>query len=466
MANLNVMEFDAMVVGGGIAGLQTALDLADQNFKVAVVEKDATIGGKMIRLSKVFPTLDCASCITTPKMASAAHHDNISLFTYCDVNAIDRDGEDIVASLTQRPRYVDPDKCIGCRQCEYGCPVYVPDEEQGEFTLRKAIHIPFSNAIPQLAILDVENCSLCGKCARVCPTQAVDYFQQPENFVIHAKTAVLATGFKLTSSEQKKEYGQGQVKNLITSMQMERLLAPHGPYQRVIRPSDGKEPDAIAYVQCAGSRDKSIGVPYCSRVCCMYAIKQAMLLSGSLPLADITIYYMDIRAFGKGYEQFYQNAKAMGIEFVKAKVAKITQGENGYVQLCYEDQEGEGGVLTRDHDLVVLSLGMLPEWNPDGICPVSTDTDAFIKTVMPKISPALTDMEGVFVAGVPAGPKDIVDTIVEAGAAAMEASNYLLQFKKTDGRDLNSEFGMRNAEREKEDREQKTEDGIQAVAAG
>jgi heterodisulfide reductase subunit A len=191
----------------------------------------------------------------------------------------------------------------------------------------------------------------------------------------------------------------------------------------------------------------------------MYAIKQAMLLSGSLPLADITIYYMDIRAFGKGYEQFYQNAKAMGIEFVKAKVAKISQGENGYVQLRYEDQEGEGGVLTRDHDLVVLSLGMLPEWNPDGICPVSTDTDAFIKTVMPKISPTLTDMEGVFVAGVAAGPKDIVDTIVEAGAAAMEASNYLFQLKKTDGRDLNSEFGLRKEKK-------KTEDGIQAVVAG
>jgi heterodisulfide reductase subunit A len=466
MGNYNVMEFDAIVVGGGIAGLQTALDLADQSFKVAVVEKDATIGGKMIRLSKVFPTLDCASCITTPKMASAAHHDNIAIFTYCDVNAVDRDGQGIVASLTQRPRYVDAHKCIGCRQCEYGCPVYVPDEEQGGFTLRKAISIPFSNAIPQLAVLDVENCSLCGKCARVCPTQAVDYFQQPEDFVIRAKTAVLATGFKLTDPGQKKEYGQGEIENVITSMQMERLLAPHGPYQRVIRPSDGKEPDSIAYVQCAGSRDQSLGVSYCSRVCCMYAIKQAMLLSGSLPLADITIYYMDIRAFGKGYEQFFQNAKAMGIEFVKAKVAKISQAENQYVQLRYEDQEGGGGVVTRDHDLVVLSLGMVPEWNPAGICPVSTDTDAFIKTIRPKVNPALTDIEGVFVAGVAAGPKDIVDTIAEAGAAAMEAANYLNELQQTEDRDLNAEFGMRNAERKKEEREQQTANGIQTVAAG
>jgi heterodisulfide reductase subunit A len=448
------MEFDAVVVGGGIAGLQAALDLADQNFNVAVVEKDATIGGKMIRLSKVFPTLDCASCITTPKMASAAHHDNIVIFTYCDVNAIDRDQEGVVASLTQRPRYVDADKCIGCRQCEYGCPVYVPDEEQGGFTLRKAISIPFSNAIPQLAVLDVKNCSLCGKCARVCPTRAIDYFQQPEDFIIRAKTAVLATGFKLTDPAQKKEYGQGEIENVITSMQMERLLAPHGPYQRVIRPSDGKEPDSIAYVQCAGSRDQSLGIPYCSRVCCMYAIKQAMLLSGALPLADITIYYMDIRAFGKGYEQFFQNAKAMGIEFVKAKVAQISRGENQYVQLRYEDQEGSGGVATRDHDLVVLSLGMVPEWNPAGICPVSTDTDAFIKAIRPNINPALTDIEGVFVAGVAAGPKDIVDTIAEAGAAAMEASNYLNELKKTEDRQQMTE-----------DRERKTEDRVRAVAA-
>jgi heterodisulfide reductase subunit A len=455
MGNLNVMEFDAVVIGGGIAGLQTALDLADQNFKVAVVEKDTTIGGKMIRLSKVFPTLDCASCITTPKMASAAHHDNISIFTYCEVNNIDRDGDRIIASLTQRPRYVDAEKCIGCRQCEYGCPVYVPDEEQGGFTLRKAISIPFSNAIPQLAILDVENCSLCGKCARVCPTQAVDYFQQPEGFVIQAKTAILATGFKLTDAGQKKEYGQGQVENVVTSMQMERLLAPHGPYQRVIRPSDGKEPDSIAYVQCAGSRDQSLGISYCSRVCCMYAIKQAMLLSGALPLADITIYYMDIRAFGKGYEQFYQNAKAMGIEFVKAKVAKISQSQNQNVQLVYENQEGLGERATRDHDLVVLSLGMVPEWNPSGVCPVSTDKDAFIKTIRPKVSPALTDIEGVFVAGVAAGPKDIVDTIAEAGAAAMEASNYLNKFKKIEKR-----------EQRTEGRDQKTGNSIQAAAAG
>jgi len=423
-------DFDVIVVGGGIAGLQTALDLGDQDYKVAIVEKDATIGGKMIRLSKVFPTLDCASCITTPKMASAAHHDNITLFTYCDVNSLDRVGETVTADVTQRPRYVDPDKCIGCRQCEYHCPVYVSDAEQGGFSATKAISIPFSNAIPQIAVMDVENCMLCGKCEKVCPTHAIDYFQEPEQFVITGKTAVLTTGFELTPVSDKHQYGMGEIPNVIDSMQMERLLAPHGPYNRVLRPSDGMEPDSIAYVQCAGSRDKSMGVSYCSRVCCMYAIKQTMLLSGSLPLADITVYYMDIRAFGKGYEQFYQNAKAMGIEFVKGKVAKISEGENGSVGLRYESQDGEG-VVTANHDLVVLSLGMVPGWNPEGICPVSADSDRFVKTIRPKLSPTLTDMEGVFVAGVAAGPKDIVDTITESGAAAVEAAKYMVALERS-----------------------------------
>ena len=421
----NMYPYDALVVGGGIAGLQSALDLADQGFSVAVLEKDASIGGKMIRLSKVFPTLDCASCITTPKMAAAAHHEKITLWTDCDLISLDRSDGQLSAKVVQRPRYVDMEKCIGCRQCEYGCPVYVPDEEQGGFTMRKAIHIPFSNAIPQVATLDVEHCSLCGKCATVCPTDAVDYFQQPRELTITAKTAIMATGFSLTPIDQKKEYGRGQVPNVITSLQMERLLAPHGPYQRMLRPSDGKEPESIAYVQCAGSRDKSLGIPYCSRVCCMYAIKQAMLLSGALPLADITIYYMDIRAFGKGYEQFFQNAKAMGIEFVKGKVASISPAVDQNVAMKYEAQEEDGRLATREHDLVVLSLGIVPDWNPTKVCGLSTADDAFIRCSMPQIAPTRTHMEGVFVAGVAAGPKDIVDSIAEAGAAAMEAANYL-----------------------------------------
>jgi heterodisulfide reductase subunit A len=274
--------------------------------------------------------------------------------------------------------------------------------------------------------MDVENCTLCGKCAKACPTEAVDYFQEFEDFVIEAKTAILATGFGVTPIENKHQYGEGKIPNVITALQMERLLAPHGPYNRVLRPSDGMEPDSIAYIQCAGSRDKTMGLSYCSRVCCMYAIKQAMLLSGALPLADITIYYMDIRAFGKGYEEFFQNAMAMGIQFVKAKVATLSPDSNGTVRVHYESQDEGGGVSSDVHDLAVLSLGMVPEWTADGECKVSTAPDGFIKAVKPKVAPALTDMEGVFVAGAAAGPKDIVDSIAEAGAAAMEAAKYLV----------------------------------------
>jgi heterodisulfide reductase subunit A2 len=424
--------FDALVLGGGIAGLQAALDLADQGFAVAVVEKGASIGGKMIRLSKVFPTLDCASCITTPKMAAAAHHPRITLFTHCDLLSLDQTPAGFQIFLREKPRMVDSAKCVGCRQCEYACPVLVPDPEQGGFSARKAIYIPFSNAIPQVAVLDAENCLWCGRCARVCPSEAVDYGQTPRDLVLKAGAVILATGYETTPLEDKTQYGRGTIPNVITALQMERLLAPHGPYNRVLRPSDGREPDSIAFIQCAGSRDQSLGIPYCSRVCCMYAIKQGMLLSGALPLADIVIYYIDIRAFGKGYEQFFQNAQAMGIQFIKAKVSHLAPAADGQVTVRYEAQDREG-VTTADHDLVVLSLGMVPGWNPEGCCPVGTAADGFIQTLQPKRSPTMTDREGFFVAGAAAGPKDIVDTIAEAGAAAMEASNYLTRLRSRKG---------------------------------
>lgn len=430
MAMHQPRRFDALVIGGGIAGLQTALDLADQGHTVAVVEKDVSIGGTMIRLSKVFPTLDCASCITTPKMAAAAHHEKITLLTACELQSLEKDGSGAIhARVLKRPRYVDENRCIGCRQCEYHCPVYVPDPNQGNFAARKAISIPFSNAVPQVAVLDPNHCLLCGTCAAVCPTDAVRYDQEPFMLEIEADVAVVATGFTVTSLEDKPQYGKGAIPNVITALQMERLLAPHGPYNRVLRPSDGMEPDSIAFVQCAGSRDKSMGVSYCSRVCCMYAIKQAMLLSGALPLADITIYYMDIRAFGKNYEQFFQNAQAMGIRFVKAKVSLIEPGENGSVTVRYEDQMN-GGVSSASHDLVVLSLGKLPGWNPVGRAPIQTGPDGFVTGPEPKLAPTWTDEEGIFAAGAAVGPKDIVDSIAEASAAAAHAANYLAGRKK------------------------------------
>lgn len=418
---------DAVVIGGGIAGLQSALDLADQDLRVLLVERQASIGGHMIALSKVYPTLDCASCITTPKMSAAAHHPNITILTNTEVEAIDTQDEVHFVRLLQKPTYVNFDKCIGCRLCEYACDSEYPDPFEEGLGAVRAIAVPFTNAIPQKAVLNAEACGTCGTCARVCPTGAIEYDQQPRRLTIRTDAVILATGFNLNGLNVKPQYNAQRSRNIISPLTLERLLAPHGPYGRVLRPSDGKIPGSIAFVQCAGSRDESIGVSYCSRVCCMYAIKQSMLLSGALPLADITIYYMDIRAFGKGYEQFFQNAKAMGINFVRGKVARIDPVEAGDLSLHVETTEdAESPLQERRHDLVVLAQGMIPGWQPSTVTPVACASDGFVAT--PALTaPTATTAPGIFVAGTAAGPKDIVDTIAEAGAAAMQASQYLHQ---------------------------------------
>ena len=419
------IQVDALVVGGGIAGMQTALDLADQGYQVALVEKEASIGGKMIALSKVFPTLDCCSCITTPKMSAVAHHPNIQLLTYHEVQNLAKINGGFSAEVLKKTRYINEDDCTGCRQCEYACPINLPSSFDLDYGVTKAIRVPFSTAVPQYAVLDIENCILCGKCEKACPVNCIDFTLQPEMIEIQAEVIVLASGFDTTSRLAKKEYGAAENHNVINAMFMERLLAPTGPYGRVIRPGDGKEPDSIAYIQCAGSRDATLGVEYCSRVCCMYAIKQAMLLAGSLPLADITIYYMDIRTFGKGYEQFFQNAKAMGIQFVKGKVASIKQDENQNPILRVELIDEGSRIEERTHDLAVLSVGLLPHYDPEEIFNVSLGDDGFVNIPQTNSYPCLTEREGIFVAGTSAGPMDIVDSIVMSGSAASEAAAYI-----------------------------------------
>jgi len=421
---LDNLHVDALVVGGGIAGMQAALDLADQGFRVALLEREPSIGGKMITLSKVFPTLDCCSCITTPKMSAVAHHPNIRLLTYCELQSLQESGSGFRVTAVQKPRYVDAHKCTGCRKCEYECPITVPSPFDRGLGAYRAIRVPFSTAVPQVAVLDMENCILCGKCEKVCAANAVDFTQQPEIFEIQAMAVVLASGFDLTPLGAKKEYGAGTLHNVIDPLMMERFLAPTGPYGRVLRPGDGKEPTSIAYVQCAGSRDLTLGVEYCSRVCCMYAIKQAMLISGALPMAEITIYYMDIRTFGKGYEQFYQNAQAMGVEFIRGKVASIHEDDEQNPVVKVEVTES-GEVIERTHDLVVLSLGMLPATKTNGALNLPLGTDGFIAVPSPNANPCATSRSGIFVTGTAMGPMDIVDSIVTASAAAATASAYL-----------------------------------------
>jgi len=422
------IKVDALVVGGGIAGMQTALDLGDQGYKVALVERESSIGGKMIDLSKVFPTLDCCSCITTPKMSATAHHDNITLMTYTEIDSVNRNEKGFKVQATKKPRYVVEDDCTGCRSCELVCPLEISETEH-EFgrTTHRVVYVPFSTAVPQKAVVDIDKCIYCGKCIQACPSDAIDFTQKPEPVEIETRSIVLATGFETTPLDAKKYYGGGVLRNVISGMMMERLLAPTGPYGRVLRPSDGKMPASIAYIQCAGSRDQTLGITYCSRVCCMYAIKQAMLLSGALPLAEITIYYMDIRTFGKGYEQFYQNAKAMGVEFLKGKVARVTEDgdQNPIVRVELIDEFGKTRVAERKHDLVVLSVGLLPGGNPQPKFGVPIGEDGFVQIPDYNVFPTVTSQPGIFVTGTAAGPMDIVDSIMMAGAAASSAASYM-----------------------------------------
>ncbi|MFC1733993.1 FAD-dependent oxidoreductase [candidate division KSB1 bacterium] len=421
------MDYDVLVIGGGIAGEEAALNLANQGHKILLVEKDYSIGGKMIHLSKVFPTLDCSACITTPKVSETARHPNITIFTNSEIKNIDKlNNNQFTATLVEKPRYVTED-CTGCQICEEKCPVVIEDQYQWDLVGRKAVYIPFSIANPRIAAIDIENCVLCGTCEQVCPADAIDFSQEETQTPINMKSVIIATGYNLFDPALIERYGFGKHKNVVTSMQMERQLVPTRPYNAVLRPKDGKMPDNIAYVLCAGSRDETVGNPICSQVCCMYSTKQAQLLMGALPMADVTIYYLHVRAFGKGFNEFYMQAKGMGVEFIKGKIGKITEKENGNLILRYEDIV-EGKVKEAEHDLVVLSIGILPNtdyismFNNQGLM---KDDFNFVKQIDELSNPAATSIDGVFVAGTAAGPMDIPDSILSAGAASAETASYL-----------------------------------------
>ena len=390
-------SFDALVIGGGIAGGEAALNLANNGFKVLIIEKDLSIGGKMILLSKVFPTLDCSACITTPKVSEISRHPQITIFTESEVKKIVKKSEsNFDAEVIRNPRYIIAEDCTGCQLCEEACPVLVHDQYQYNMVGRKAAYIPFSIASPRIAAIDIENCTLCGACEKVCPAKCIDFSQEPIEYHIKIKTVVIATGFNLFDPLKIPRYGYGKYKNIITSMQMERHLAPTRPFHTILRPGDGKMPDRIAYVLCTGSRDSTVGNPICSQICCMYSIKQAQLLMGALPMADVTIYYLNIRSFGKGFEEFYEQAKGMGVNFVKGKIGKIAEKENGNLLLRYEDIN-DSKVKEAEHDLVVLSVGVLPNTETTTFFPekeLELDPFSFVFQADPLASPAKTSIDG------------------------------------------------------------------------
>ena len=421
-------SFDVLVVGGGIAGQEAALNMGNLGYSVLLVEKDLSLGGKMLQLSKVFPTLDCAACIATPKVSETARHPNITVFTNSEVRGITRDTSgSFSGTLVKHPRYIDEKACTGCQDCEEACPVIVRDQYQYDLVGRKAAYIPFSIASPRIASIDLDSCILCGACERVCPADAVDFTQTEEEIRITADTVILATGFELFEPSNIERYNFKRLRNVITSMQMERQLVPTRPYNNVLRPGDGKMPDNIAYVLCAGSRDETMGNPICSQICCMYSIKQAQLVLGALPMADVTIYYIDIRAFGKGFEEFYTQTSDMGVEFVKGKIAEIEGEEDGDLILKYEDV-ASGRIREAEHDMVVLSVGVLANREPEGLfegLDLELDDYGYVRQTDILSSPASTSIPGVFVAGTASAPMDIPDSISSAGAAAAEAAGYL-----------------------------------------
>lgn len=430
MKHINEQQYDALVIGAGIAGGEAALNLANTGYKVLLVEKELSVGGKMILLSKVFPTLDCAACITTPKVSEISRHPNIKVLTGSEVRNIQKTKEnDFKISVLQKPRYVHIEDCTACQLCEKACPVSVKDQFQFGLIGRKAAFIPFSICNPKAAAIDIENCTLCGACERACPTHCIDFTMEPVEMELHIKTIVIATGFNLFDPKRMPRYGFGEFKNVITAQQMERELAPTRPYNTILRPGDGKVPDRIAYVLCVGSRDASVGNPVCSQICCMYSIKQAQLLMGALPMADVTIYYINIRSFGKGFEEFYQQAKGMGVNFVKGKIGRITEKEGGDLILRYEDIN-EGKVMEAEHDMVILSTGVLPNKDASQLFEtekLQLDQFSFVGQADPYGSPSKTNIEGVFVAGTAIGPMDIPDSILSAGAASSEAISFLIQ---------------------------------------
>jgi heterodisulfide reductase subunit A len=418
-----------LVIGAGIAGISAALDLANAGFKVYLVEKEPTIGGKMARWDKTFPTLDCSSCILTPRMAEVGSHPNINLITMAEIESVDGYVGNFHVKINQKPRYVDIEKCTSCGDCSEICPVDVPSEFDANLTYRKAIYIPFAQAVPSSYLLDMENCLgvdavRCGKCKDKCEADAINYDDTERIIDIEVGTIIVATGFELFDATLKEEYGFGIYPNVVNIGEVERMLSSAGPTGgHVVRPSDLVEPKKIVYIQCVGSRDERTN-KYCSRVCCMTAIKQTRMIRDKTG-AEIWLFYIDLRTFGKGYEEFYESTAAAGVTFIRGRVGEILQHEDSKKLIVRgEDTLLGKPIFLEDIDLVVLSTGVVAPPSAENVAKVlnlSKSPDGFLMEAHPKLRPVDTFNDGIFVAGMAQGPKDIPDTVAQAKAAAAGA---------------------------------------------
>lgn len=426
----------ALVIGGGIAGIQTALDIAEAGYKVDIVEKEPTIGGRMAQLDKTFPTLDCSACILTPKMVDAAQHENITLYTYSEVEKVSGFVGNFDVTIRKKARSVKADMCSGCGLCTEKCPSRkTPSEFDMGLKNRGAIYIPFAQAIPKVPVIDRDAClkfktGKCGICSMVCPCEAIDYTQQDELVTEKYGAVVLATGFELLPLDKFADLGWGVSKDVISSLQLERLTNAAGPTEgHLVCPSSGKEPKSVVIVSCVGSRDTTErGKTYCSKICCMYNAKHAMYIREKYPNVDVTVFYIDVRTPGKGFDEFQRRAvEEYGVHYVRGQVGKVVVDGEGKLTVFASDLNS-GRHLMLFPDLVVLAAAVKPA--PDArklatMLTASIDNDDFYVEAHPKLRPVESPTAGVFLSGMCQGPKDIPETVSQAGAAAAKVIGLL-----------------------------------------
>ncbi len=432
-------ETKCLVVGGGIAGIQAAIDVANSGHDVILVEKDPSVGGHMAQLSVTFPTLDCAQCILTPRMVEVSRHPRVKLLTYSEVVKVAGYTGNYEVTIRKRPTYVDPDKCNLCNKCAEVCPVSVPEEFNEGLSQRKAIYLPFEQAIPSSYVLDEDACLgvkplRCGLCQDVCDVGAIDYDMAPEIITEKVGAIIIATGYDLYDPSNLTEYGGGKYPDVVTSLQFERMIHPSGPMKGDLRrPSDGRPVKRIAFIHCAGSRDPERHKPYCSRICCTYTAKQGLLFKKAVPDGVANVFYIDIRTDGKGYEEFAQGIIAnQHLRYIRGKVAKIVD-EGDHLTVWGADTLS-GKRIEIDVDLVVLAMAIVPSKGTEELAKIfhiNVDENGFLKEAHPKLRPVETTTAGVFIAGTAQGPKDIPDSVAQGSAAAAKAISILAQDELT-----------------------------------
>jgi len=423
-----------LVIGAGVAGMQAALDCADGGLETVVVEKSPSIGGMMARLDKTFPTIDCSICILGPKMVDVAQHELISLHAYSEIEDIKGYVGNYEVKVRKKATYVDWSKCTGCGECMEKCPgKNAYDHFNYGVAPTKAINIPFPQAIPKKARIDREFCrqfikGKCGVCAKVCPTKAIDYEMADEFVTEEVGAIIVATGYGLLGQEKLPEYGAGRYPDIISGIQYERLLNASGPTQgHILRPSDGAEPKSVVFISCAGSRDRSIGVPYCSNFCCMYIAKQAILTKDHIPDSRSYVFYMDIRASGKGYDEFTRRAQEeYGVRYIRGRVSRIYP--KGKKMVVKGADTLLGAQVEVEADLVVLATAAVAAPGAAELAEklhISYDTNGFYVESHPKLRPVETNTAGVYLAGAAQGPKDIPASVGQGSAAAAKVLSLL-----------------------------------------